>query len=104
MNTKIYRDCAEVLFLLALLAALLIVFQYATVTALGALAPSVTFISLPEYAVEIQQHVEFSWYDAVLAVAIVTTALTLTLREIWGRKLSHFCSLVFASEKKHCAS
>lgn len=100
MNTKIYRDCAEVLFLLALLAALLIVFQYATVTALGALAPSVTFISLPEYAVEIQQHVEFSWYDAVLAVAIVTTALTLTLREIWGRKLSHFCSLVFASEKK----
>ena len=100
MNPEEKRSVREVGMLLSVLAGLLVLFQYTTMAAFTALGAAVTSVTLPEYFVEVREHVEFDWYDGLQVAAMVGIATTLTLREIRGRRLSSFFAYVFASERR----
>lgn len=86
--------------LLALLAGLLIFFQYVTLDKFGVLRPGLRYHSLQGFLSVISRFVDFSIADAVLPILIFFVGMLLIGMEWRGRRLSVFFEHIFASERR----
>ncbi len=86
--------------LLALLAGLLILFQYVTLGKFGVLRPGLRYQSLQGFLSVVSRFVDFGAVDASLLVLIVSVCILLVGMEWRGRRLSVFFEHIFASERR----
>ena len=86
--------------LLALLAGLLIFFQYVTLDKFGVLRPGLRYHSLQGFLSVISRFVDFSTADALLLILIFFVGVLLIGMEWRGRRLSVFFEHIFASERR----
>ena len=86
--------------LLALLAGLLIFFQYVTLDKFGVLRPGLRYHSLQGFLSVISRFVDFSTADALLLILIFLVGMLLIGMEWRGRRLSVFFEHIFASETR----
>ena len=86
--------------LLALLAGLLIFFQYVTLDKFGVLRPGLRYHSLQGFLSVISRFVDFSTADALLLMLILLVGMLLIGMEWRGRRLSVFFEHIFASERR----
>ncbi len=86
--------------LLALLAGLLIFFQYVTLDKFGVLRPGLRYHSLQGFLSVISRFVDFSTADALLLIFIFLVGMLLIGMEWRGRRLSVFFEHIFASERR----
>ena len=86
--------------LLALLAGLLIFFQYVTLDKFGVLRPGLRYHSLQGFLSVISRFVDFSTADALLLILIFFVGMLLIGMEWRGRRLSVFFEHIFASERR----
>lgn len=85
---------------LALLAALLFVFQYTTLVKFSSLPPGVSYISLAAFAQEVRQQVPLDWRDALGLGLILAVVLVVLGREVSQRRFSLFLAWAFARESR----
>ena len=86
--------------LLALLAGLLIIFQYVTLDKFGVLRPGLRYQSLQGFLAVVSRFVKFNAIDVSLLFLIVTVGSLLVFLELRKRRLSVFFDHVFVSEKR----
>ncbi|MDE2998987.1 MAG: 6-pyruvoyl-tetrahydropterin synthase-related protein [Gemmatimonadota bacterium] len=84
--------------LLALLAGLLILFQYVTLDKFGILRPGLRYQSLQGFLTVVSRFVVFNAVDALLLLLILSVGILLIGMEWRGRRLSVFFEHIFASE------
>ena len=89
--------------LLALLAGLLILFQYVTLGKFGVLRPGLRYQSLQGFLSVVSRFVDFNAADATLLLLILSVGLLLIGMEWRGRRLSVFFEHIFASERRTVA-
>ncbi len=86
--------------LLALLAGLLIVFQYVTLDKFGILRPGIRYQSLRGFLSVARRFVAVDAFDVSLSLLILAVVVSLIFLEWRGRRLSAFFEQIFASEKR----
>ena len=89
--------------LLALLAGLLIVFQYVTLDKFGILRPGIRYQSLPGFLSVIRRFVAIDAFDVSILLLILAVGVALIFLEWRRRRLSVFFEHIFASEKRTVA-
>ena len=86
--------------LLALLAGLLIIFQYVTLDKFGVLRPGLRYQSLQGFLAVVSRYVKLSAIDVSLLFLILAVGSLLVFLELRKRRLSLFFEHIFASEKR----
>ncbi len=86
--------------LLALLAGLLIIFQYVTLDKFSVLRPGLRYQSLQGFLAVVSRFVKFNAMDASLLFLILAVGSLLVFLEWRKRRLSVFFDHIFASEKR----
>ncbi|MDE3259907.1 MAG: 6-pyruvoyl-tetrahydropterin synthase-related protein [Gemmatimonadota bacterium] len=86
--------------LLALLAGLLILFQYVTLDKFGVLRPGLRYQSLQGFLSVVSRFVDLSTADVLLLILIFFVGMLLIGMEWRGRRLSVFFEHIFASERR----
>ena len=86
--------------LLALLAGLLIVFQYVTLDKLGVLRPGLRYHSLQGFLSVVSRFVSINLFDVSLLLLIVAAGMLLVFIEWRWRRLSVFFEHIFARERR----
>ena len=86
--------------LLALLAGLLILFQYVTLDKFGVLRPGLRYHSLQGFLSVASGFVDLNTADALLFILVIFVGMLLIGMEWRGRRLSVFFRHIFASERR----
>ena len=86
--------------LLALLAGLLIVFQYVTLNKFGVLRPGLRYHSLQGFLSVVSRFVSINLFDVSLLLLIVAAGMLLVFIEWRWRRLSVFFEHIFARERR----
>jgi hypothetical protein len=90
--------------LIALLATLLICFQYSTLAKLGVLPPGMTYVEPANYLAALRERVVFDWFDGLLVSLILGTCLAITACEFLGRGLTALMPVLFVSARRTLAA
>jgi hypothetical protein len=90
----------EVAVLLAILAILLLVFQYTTLVKFQTLVPSTGFWSWAEFSEKVRQEVPLNRSDAAVPLSMLGILAALLVLELRGRRLTRFVEAALDSEAR----
>ena len=94
------RALVDVKVALSILAVLLFLFQYLSLTKLKVLAPAVSYQTPQRFAEEVQRQVNIDVVDGLLFSALCLLSLFLMLIEFREKRLTLFLKYVFSNEKR----